>query len=109
MLITIGNKTKEAMICLGIVDYPFTKSELKHKFNSIINKEHPDKGGNEDKAKEIISAYSLLKNTVLPNSYEKIEVQNYISPLLVLIILVLVILIVGEILHFTITAIKYLF
>lgn len=70
MLITIGNATREAMVCLTIKEYPFSSEELSQKFRTIIKTcrtaflvEKDVKI--EEKAKEVILAYKHLKNLAI--------------------------------------------
>lgn len=70
MLITIGNATKEAMVCLSIKEYPFSSEELSQKFRTIIKTCRAaflveKDAQTEKKAKEVILAYKHLKNLAI--------------------------------------------
>ena len=42
------------------IKYPATKKEIKSAFHRLAHIHHPDKGGNEEKFKEINNAYQVL-------------------------------------------------
>jgi len=68
--ISIGGQTEDAMLILGIKNYPFTPMELSTKFRSLIKIYHPDTNKNlesEEEAKKLISAYKHLKNLAIDN------------------------------------------
>lgn len=75
MRITIGENTKKKMKILGIKEYPFSETSLKKSYRNLIQTNHPDKGGCEEKAKAIIEAYNTLKNLAINDvtSTDKIE------------------------------------
>ena len=63
--VTIGAETRRQMKVLGIVDYPFTQSELKLKYRAMCLANHPDVSDASDaeaKMKAINAAYDRLKN-----------------------------------------------
>ena len=55
MRVTIGENTERAMKVLGIESYPFTYSELKSSYRSLIKIYHPDvaKGNKEEAEKKM--------------------------------------------------------
>lgn len=65
MFITIGNKTKKFMKILELHQYPFSVAELNSSYKRLIKIHHPDKGGDENTAKQIIIAYEALKNLAI--------------------------------------------
>ena len=71
MFITIGDKTRKNMSILEIYQYPFSTTELKTNFKRLISENHPDKGGNAEKASAITSAYNELKNLAISESTEE--------------------------------------
>jgi len=48
-----------------------TKSDIKKKFKELAIKHHPDKGGDEEKFKEINEAYSILSDEKKRSMYDK--------------------------------------
>lgn len=70
MRITLGDNSKQAMRILNIELYPFTSKILSDSFKKMIKIHHPDKGGTEKKAKEIISSYCHLKHLAIDISIE---------------------------------------
>ena len=78
MLITIGNTTKEAMVCLSIKEYPFSPEELSQKIRTIIKTcsaafKVEKNAKIEEKAKEVILAYKHLKNLATSFMVDKDE------------------------------------
>ncbi len=55
-----------------ILDAPLgtNKSELKKKYHALALQHHPDKGGDEEKFKEITLAYEILSGKRKPNRHE---------------------------------------
>lgn len=47
-----------------------SKKELKHKFNKLAKKYHPDRGGDEEKYKLIVEAFNILSNPSLKRKYD---------------------------------------
>lgn len=56
-----SQKSMAALRTLGILETPFSESELKHKFRDTIKLCHEDKGGNKNDSQKIIDAYNYLK------------------------------------------------
>lgn len=54
---------------LGL-DKKATKDDVKKAFRKLAQKHHPDKGGNEDKFKEITEAYSILSDEKKRREYD---------------------------------------
>jgi len=74
MRITIGDKTKEFMLLLGISDYPFSSKELSEKFRIAVRVVHPDiQTGVKDNTmtRRVIEAYKNLKNLAIDTSGEE--------------------------------------
>lgn len=81
MLISIGDKTGNAMKVLGIAEYPFTVNELSTKFRNLVKENHPDVNNSTEakgKTQKIISSYSLLKNLAISgvSNNEQIKAQK---------------------------------
>ena len=77
MLITIGKNTEKRMKLLNIEEYPFSVSLLNKNFRELISIHHPDKGGDEEKAKVLIEAYGALKNLALDDITQKaVDIQS---------------------------------
>ena len=57
-------KKENPLIVLGFVSMP-SLQELKNKFNKLMMKHHPDKGGDHVRCKKIIAAYVLLEEQLL--------------------------------------------
>ena len=80
MRITLGDNSKQAMRILDIESYPFTSKILAENFKKMIKIHHPDKGGTEQKAKEIISSYTHLKHVAIAVSIDdKIKAEKDIE------------------------------
>lgn len=47
---------------LGLDAMPATKDELKRAYRRLMMTHHPDRGGDVEKAKQIIAAYTVLEN-----------------------------------------------
>lgn len=73
MKIKIGDKTKEYMKILEVTEYPFTISILQTNYKALLMKNHPDRGGSNEKTACIITAYKELKNLAIgtPQKIEK--------------------------------------
>jgi hypothetical protein len=56
----VGKNSPEAI--LEITEKFYTFDFLRSQFRKMIMQHHPDKGGNEEKAKRIIAAYEILKH-----------------------------------------------
>ncbi len=56
------------------------KEELKSKYRKLSLLYHPDKGGQQEKMKEINAEYNILKHTFgkFPNDLRNIEVGNFV-------------------------------
>ena len=81
MLISIGDRTGNAMKILGIDKYPFTVKELSTKFRILVKENHPDINNSKEskgKTQKIISSYSLLKNLAVSavSNNEQIKAQK---------------------------------
>ncbi len=61
--------TKDYYAILG-VDRNATKDEIKKAFRKLAQKHHPDKGGDENKFKEVTEAYSILSNEKKRREYD---------------------------------------
>lgn len=76
MQITIGNRTRKNMEVLLIESYPFVEDELKSKYRELMLIHHPDKGGSELKAKQIIQAYKELLPLSKQVSKDEFEISE---------------------------------
>ena len=61
--------TKDYYAVLG-VEHKATKDEIKKAFHKLARKYHPDKGGDEEKFKEITEAYSILSDEKKRREYD---------------------------------------
>ena len=62
---------------LGVTEYA-TRDEIKKRFKELALIHHPDKGGNEDKFKEISNAYTeLMKTAPAEKKPEQNPFSNY--------------------------------
>ncbi len=61
--------TKDFYSVLG-VDHNATKDDIKKAFRKLAQKHHPDKGGDENKFKEVTEAYSVLSNDKKRREYD---------------------------------------
>ncbi len=61
--------TKDYYAILG-VDRKATKDDIKKAFRKLAQKHHPDKGGDENKFKEVTEAYSILSNERKRREYD---------------------------------------
>ncbi len=61
--------TKDYYAILG-VDRKATKDDIKKAFRKLAQKHHPDKGGDENKFKEVTEAYSVLSNERKRREYD---------------------------------------
>ena len=52
---------KDPLSILGLTEMP-TLDVLKQIYRKLMMTNHPDRGGDEEKAKEIIAAYTILKD-----------------------------------------------
>ena len=53
------------------VDQKATQDEIKKSFRKIALKEHPDKGGDPEKFKDITVAYEVLSDAQKRDAYDK--------------------------------------
>jgi molecular chaperone DnaJ len=65
----MANPSKNYYDILGI-DKKANKDEVKKAFRKLAQKYHPDKGGSEDKFKEITEAYSILSDDTKRREYD---------------------------------------
>jgi molecular chaperone DnaJ len=65
----MANPSKNYYDILGI-DKKANKEEVKKAFRKLAQKYHPDKGGSEDKFKEITEAYSILSDDTKRREYD---------------------------------------
>lgn len=54
-----------------------TKEEIKKAYRKLSKEHHPDKGGNEDKFKEINEAYQVLSDDNKRNQYDNPKINYY--------------------------------
>ena len=67
--------TKDYYAILG-VDRKATKEDIKKEFHKLAQKHHPDKGGDENKFKEVTEAYSILSNERKRREYDSVTSIN---------------------------------
>ena len=65
----MANPSKNYYEILGI-DKKANKEDVKKAFRKLAQKYHPDKGGSEDKFKEITEAYSILSDDKKRREYD---------------------------------------